>query len=206
MDGQGLLAAADPGTTIAIHSTVSPEVCRRLAERAAERGVGVLDAPVSGLPVRARTGELAIFVGGAADDLERARPGLAAMGRSVLLVGPVGSGQLVKILNNLVSLSTVAAIVEALRLAGTHGVAGKDLLAALGLASADSFTLRHWSFFEGEWLEPGPDAVAGLVAKDLGLVSTLDTGEPATMAVAAEATIRTALARGQLGRPEPGRD
>jgi 3-hydroxyisobutyrate dehydrogenase len=210
MHEQGLLAAAGPGTTIAIHSTVAPAACRELYDRAAERGVGVLDAPVSGLPVRARTGDLTIFVGGAYDHLDRARPGLMAMGRTVLSVGPIGSGQIVKILNNLVSLSTVAAIGEALRLADAQGLSGQAVLSALGQASADSFTLRHWSFFEGEWLEPGPAAVAALVAKDLRLatqlaappgsppVAPLGSGEPATMAEAAERAIRR-----QLNQPMP---
>jgi 3-hydroxyisobutyrate dehydrogenase-like beta-hydroxyacid dehydrogenase len=190
---QGLLAAARPGTVLAIHSTVAPPACRRWAALAARRGLGLVDAPVSGLPTRARAGTLAIFVGGAADDVARCRPGFAAMGEAVTHTGPVGSGQAAKILNNLVSLSTVAAIAEALRLADGLGLPRAAVRAALGSASADSFALRSWDFFEGEWLAGGVEPVLAMVAKDLGLASALDPDAPPLMADAAGRALRRHL-------------
>jgi 3-hydroxyisobutyrate dehydrogenase-like beta-hydroxyacid dehydrogenase len=187
MLNQGLLAAARPGSVVLIHSTVAPHLCLDLAARA--KRASVLDAPVSGLPVRARAGTLTFFVGGDADALERARPGLDAMGRTIVRTGPVGSGQITKILNNLVSLSTVAAVAEALRLATRQGLDPRAVRQALGSASADSFTLRHWDFFAGEWLADGPDNVTTMVAKDLGLAAALDSAEPSIMAEAAQRTL-----------------
>jgi 3-hydroxyisobutyrate dehydrogenase len=187
MVDQGLLAATRPGSVVLIHSTVAPQLCRDLATRATRATrASVLDAPVSGLPVRARAGTLTFFVGGEADAVERARPGLDAMGRTVVRTGPVGSGQITKILNNLVSLSTIAAVAEALRLAAGHGLEPDAVRQALSSASADSFTLRHWDFFAGEWLADGPDNVTTMVAKDLGLATALDPARPSVMAEAAQ--------------------
>jgi 3-hydroxyisobutyrate dehydrogenase len=188
----GLLAAARRGTVFAIHSTVGAQECRRLHGLAVERGLSVVDAPVSGLPVRARSGELAIFVGGSAADVDLLQPGLLAMGRPVH-TGPVGSGQITKLLNNLVSLSTIAAIVEALRLADQHGMSRTAVREALGNASADSFTLRSWDYFECEWLEPGPGLVTDMVAKDLRLAVALDPRAPSIMAEAANRALRRHL-------------
>jgi 3-hydroxyisobutyrate dehydrogenase len=193
---QGLLARARPGTVLVVHSTVAPQACRRLHGLAAARGVGFLDAPVSGLPVRARAGELAVFAGGSAADLDRARAGLEAMASDVVHTGPVGSGQVTKILNNLVSLSTVAALTEALRLADGQGMDRSAVRQALAAASADSFALRNWDFFEGEWLADGPAPVATMVAKDLGLAAALDPDAPPVMAEAADRALRRYLAGG----------
>jgi 3-hydroxyisobutyrate dehydrogenase len=193
MTGQGLLAAVPVGTLFLVHSTVAPQLCRELDALARERGCGLLDAPVSGLPVRARAGTLTIFAGGRVADLDRARPGLLELGREIVHTGGVGSGQITKILNNLVSLSTVAAIAEALRLATGLGLDPAAVRTAMLSASADSFTLRHWDFFEGEWLADGAAAVAEMVAKDLGLATALDPTRTSIMADAADRALRRHL-------------
>jgi 3-hydroxyisobutyrate dehydrogenase-like beta-hydroxyacid dehydrogenase len=191
----GLLDAGRPGTLLVIHSTVAPDTCRELHELAARRRLGLIDAPVSGLPVRAATGELTIFAGGAAAAVERARPGLEAMGSTVRHAGPVGGGQVVKILNNLVSISAVAAIGEALRLGEAQGLSRAAVRDALMAASADSFILRHWDFFEGELLTGSdPHAAADLVDKDLGLAVGLAAGGTAPLMPGAAAR----SLRGQL--------
>jgi 3-hydroxyisobutyrate dehydrogenase len=193
MTDQGLLGAVRPGTVVLVHSTVTPQLCRELATLAQGRNALLLDAPVSGLPVRARAGTLTIFVGGDEAGLELARPGLSAMGRDIVPTGGVGSGQITKILNNLVSLSTVAAIAEALALAAGQGLDPEALRAAMRSASADSFTLRHWDYFEGEWLEEGPAAVVAMVAKDLDLAADLAQSTPSIMADAANRSLRRHL-------------
>jgi len=115
------------------------------------------------------------------------------MASRILHIGAVGSGQTTKILNNLVSLSTVAAVAEALRLAADLGLDTAAVRHALESASADSFTLRHWDFFEGEWLSGGREAAAELVAKDLHLANSLDTTRPPLMADAATHALRRHL-------------
>jgi 3-hydroxyisobutyrate dehydrogenase-like beta-hydroxyacid dehydrogenase len=98
--GDGLLAAMAPGSILAIHSTVHPDTCRDLARTADARGVAVLDAPVSGGRRRGETADLTVMVGGDATAFERARPVFEAYGSMVRRLGPVGAGQLAKLINN----------------------------------------------------------------------------------------------------------
>ena len=85
----GVLEGARPGTVLIDMSTISPEATRQMARRAAEKGVHMLDAPVSGGDVGAREGTLSIMVGGDAEVLERVRPVLEAMGKNIVHCGPV---------------------------------------------------------------------------------------------------------------------
>src|SRR5262249_57864445 len=96
-------AAGRRGTLCVDMSTIDPAVSRRVAAAAAERGLRFVDAPVSGGVPRATDGTLAIMVGGAREDFDEARPVLAAMGQNVIFVGPVGSGEVVKLCNNLIA-------------------------------------------------------------------------------------------------------
>jgi 3-hydroxyisobutyrate dehydrogenase len=193
MERDGLLGRSRPGTLFVIHSTVTPQLCRRFADSSGRAGTRLIDAPVSGLPERARNGTLTAFVGGADADVQEAWSGLSTMASRILHTGGVGSGQTTKILNNLVSLSTVAAVAEALRLAADLGLDTAAVRHALESASADSFTLRHWDFFEGEWLSGGREAAAELVAKDLHLANTLNAIRPPLMADAATRALRRHL-------------
>jgi 3-hydroxyisobutyrate dehydrogenase-like beta-hydroxyacid dehydrogenase len=98
----GVLAGMRSGGIVAIHSTVHPATCRRLAGHAAGRGVTLLDAPVSGGGAAASERRLLVMVGGEADAFARARPVFATYGDPVLHLGPLGSGEVAKLLNNLV--------------------------------------------------------------------------------------------------------
>lgn len=118
----GVVHGAAPGTVVVDMSTISPTAARRIGERLVESGLGFLDAPVSGGPARAGTGELAIMVGGAESTLALARPVLDALGRAVFHVGPVGAGQVIKACNNLVGAACLLADAEALALAKAHGI------------------------------------------------------------------------------------
>ena len=105
----GLLEGAGEGSLIIDMSTSSPVLARELARIARERGVGMLDAPVSGGDVGAEEGTLSTMVGGDKEDFERARPLFEVMGGTVTHVGPSGAGQLVKATNQIV----VALVIEA---------------------------------------------------------------------------------------------
>jgi 3-hydroxyisobutyrate dehydrogenase-like beta-hydroxyacid dehydrogenase len=119
-----VLKTAAPGTVIVEMSTISPSTARELASRCAEAGVDYLDCPVSGGPPGAEAGTLAIWVGGAAEALERARPVLEVIGRSdrVRHCGDVGAGLAVKLANNFLGAVNAAASAEALALARDAGV------------------------------------------------------------------------------------
>ena len=144
----GVLGGLEPGAIVLVHSTILPTSARRLAERAAEHGVGLLDAPVSGGAERALGGDLTVMVGGDADVMARARPVLDAIGSDVRHVGPSGSGSTVKLANQLMMLSALAGVYEALDLAHTHGVEESVVLDAVASSTGDSWVARNWGFFD----------------------------------------------------------
>src|SRR6478672_7793434 len=100
-----LLPGMAPGTVIAVQSTVHPETCIRLAEGTAARGVTLIDAPVSGGQPAADAGQLLVMVGGDAETFERCKPVFDTYGNPVVHVGPLGSGQLAKLVNNVVFIA-----------------------------------------------------------------------------------------------------
>jgi 3-hydroxyisobutyrate dehydrogenase len=124
----GVAEGIRSGSLVIDASTVSPEATRSFAARLAERGVGFVDAPVSGGSEGARNGTLSIMVGGAAADVERARPVLAAIGRTITHVGPVGAGQTCKLVNQILVVVNMLAVSEALMLASAGGL---DLATAI---------------------------------------------------------------------------
>jgi len=117
-----LLAGLRPGTVVIDMTSGQPAITRKLAERVAAAGGTLIDAPVSGGVSRAKTGQLAIMVGGDAAVLERVRPVLAAMGTSILPCGGVGAGQAMKALNNLVSAGGYLIGIEALLIGQRAGL------------------------------------------------------------------------------------
>jgi len=139
----GILDHADPGTVIVDMSTVKPETARTVAEAAAARGCGALDAPVSGGDVGAREGTLSIMVGGEAADLQRARPVLEALGTTIEHVGPAGAGQTVKAANQLIISGTLAVLAEAVVLLEACGVDPATALRVLDGGMAQSRILER---------------------------------------------------------------
>lgn len=118
----GLFAGARAGCVVVIHSTIHPATAVELAEAAAPLGISVLDAPVSGGPVGAKDGRLAVMVGGDADAFERARSVLDRLGDLVVHVGPVGHGTRAKLARNAIHFIAFAAVTEAQRLAEAAGI------------------------------------------------------------------------------------
>jgi 3-hydroxyisobutyrate dehydrogenase len=142
--GAGGIAGAGGRVRLVIDCGTSPvALTRALAARLAESGIDFADAPVARTREAAQQGRLSIMVGAAEALFERIRPYLAAMGTDITQCGPVGSGQVVKILNNMVLFETVGALAEALAIAGRAGVDERLLLETLGKGSADSFALRN---------------------------------------------------------------
>ena len=121
-DGPGLLGLLSPGTLIIDMSSSQPDKTVDLANRAEQRGLRFVDAPVSGGKARAITGDLAIMVGGDADAVDAARPLLDAMGSTVVRTGAAGSAHAMKALNNLLSAIGLAAASEVLTVGKTFGL------------------------------------------------------------------------------------
>jgi 2-hydroxy-3-oxopropionate reductase len=165
----GLLGALKANSLIVDMSTISPVVARGLEAQAREQGVAMLDAPVSGGDVGAQEGTLSIMVGGAAADLERARPLLEVLGKTIVHVGGAGAGQIVKACNQLVVAQNIQAVSEALVLASKAGVdpaAMLDVLSA-GLAGGKVMEVRRRNFLEHDF---APGFKVDLHLKDLGIV------------------------------------
>ena len=133
-------AAADlrPGSLVVDMCSVTPEESRSFSTRLKDRGVGFLDAPVSGGEPKAIDGTLAFMVGGSQDDFQRAWPYFQAMGASALLVGPCGCGSTAKLANQIIVNLTIAAVSEALVLATKAGADPEKVYQAIrgGLAGS----------------------------------------------------------------------
>lgn len=135
---ESLLEGVRPGAVFVDTSTSEASVSRRLHDLCAARGVGFLDAPVSGGPAGARAGALTFMIGGEAGDLERARPAIAALAARLIHVGPSGAGNVAKLVNNLLVAANLLAVSEAMRLAAAAGVDAASVLNVVNAASGRS--------------------------------------------------------------------
>jgi len=182
----GVLAGARAGSLVVDMSTISPVVTRVLAEQAAERGAEWVDAPVSGGDVGAREGTLSIMAGGSEAAFERARPLFEALGKTIVHVGPIGAGQVVKACNQVVVALSIEAVAEALVLGSKHGVDPGTILDVLagGLAGNKVMEVRRRNFLEHDFT---PGFRIDLHHKDIGiaLAAAREAGValPATAAV-----------------------
>ena len=164
----GVLEGAKEGSLVVDMSTISPVVSQELAREAGERGVGILDAPVSGGDVGAQQGTLSIMVGGNREDFERARPLFEVVGKTVVHCGEAGAGQVVKAANQIVVALTIEAVSEALVLGSKAGVDPATIIEVLsgGLAANKVMEVRGPNFLEHNF-EPG--FRIDLHYKDLGI-------------------------------------
>ena len=168
----GVSSGAGEGSLVVDMSTISPSATRDFAERLATQQVAMLDAPVSGGSEGARKGTLSIFVGGEAADLERARPVLQSLGTTITHVGPIGAGQAVKAVNQVILAGTYLGVAEGVVLALKSGLDAEQAIAALSGGAAQSWVLTNRS---GRMLEndyPLGFKVA-LHRKDLGIALSM---------------------------------
>jgi 3-hydroxyisobutyrate dehydrogenase-like beta-hydroxyacid dehydrogenase len=168
----GVLAGARGGTTLVDLSTIDPDTWKEVARVAGPRGLACLDAPVSGGPVEAASGGLVFLVGGEALVLERCRPILAALGTEIHHVGPLGSAQIVKIVNNVMTMGNVAVAAEAMVLGVKAGLDPQRLFDILSTSGGRShhFLKRFPNVLAGDF---APRFSIALSRKDLGLATRL---------------------------------
>ncbi len=167
LDGP-LLEHMRAGATLLLHTTGSPSTAEAVAERAAARGVAVLDAPVSGGPHDIAAGTLTLFVGGDAEALDRVESALASYANPILHVGALGNGQRVKLINNALFAAQIGLVAEAVRLGDQLGVPESALLQALPHASGASRALSGVAA-RGS-VAAFAAAVSGFVSKDVTVV------------------------------------
>ena len=139
----GVATGARPGTLVIDCSTISPGATRGFASELAKRDIALVDAPVSGGSEGAQKATLTIFVGGEAADVERARPILAALGKTITHVGPIGSGQAVKAVNQVILAGTYLGVAEGIVLAMKAGLDVEQVVSALGGGAAQSWVLAN---------------------------------------------------------------
>ncbi|MEU9269091.1 NAD(P)-dependent oxidoreductase [Streptomyces sp. NPDC048251] len=189
----GVLGGLAEGGVIAVHSTVHPDTVRRLADRAAEHGVTVLDAPVSGGGPAAEEGRLLVMLGGDADVTERCRRVFETHGSPVVHLGPVGAGQRAKLINNLLLTANMGVAESAFALARELGVDQALLTVVLEHGSGRSFGTRMVRKPEFTLRTLGAHTGA-LLRKDVRLVADLakDAGaRTGTVLDAADAALRS---------------
>ncbi|OHV30218.1 6-phosphogluconate dehydrogenase [Pseudofrankia sp. EUN1h] len=189
----GVLAGMSPGGVVAIHSTIHPDTCRRIAGEAAKREIAVIDAPVSGGGAAAAARALLVMAGGGAEDVARCRPVLETFANPLIHLGPLGSGQLAKVLNNFVFTAQVTVawetftFAEALGMDRTavarvlaHGSGGSRASAILAASGFNTAGLRQ---------------AAPLLRKDVGIMLNLaqshGAAEPAALVKLAATTLTT---------------
>jgi 3-hydroxyisobutyrate dehydrogenase len=141
----GIVEGAARGSLVIDCSTISPDATRDFGRRLAERGVALVDAPVSGGSEGARLGSLTIFVGGPEGDVARARPVLEAIGRTITHLGPLGNGQAAKAVNQVIIGGAYLGVAEGIVLGMRAGLDPRRLVEALSGGSAQSWVLANRS-------------------------------------------------------------
>jgi 3-hydroxyisobutyrate dehydrogenase len=165
---QGFMSAARPGCVLIDMTTSSPALARSLATEASSKGFGPLDAPVSGGDRGAREGTLTIMVGGAQKDFDFAQPVFAAMGKTIVLQGAPGTGQLCKLANQIGIASGMIAMAEALAFARATGLNLETTLRSISGGGASSWALLNLAprVLKGDF---APGFYVKHFVKDIGL-------------------------------------
>ena len=200
----GVINAARKGTLCIDMSTVDPAASRRVAAAAAERGLRFVDAPVSGGTPRAIDGTLAIMVGASGADFQAALPALQAMGANVIHVGPVGSGEVAKLCNNLIAGVTAVAVSEAFRIAEGFGVDAKTVTEVIAKSSGNTWVMENMHPVPGlvaraaSSNDYAPGFMTDLMCKDVGLAvdAARNLRIPLFVAPAAQQVYRLASSHG----------
>jgi 3-hydroxyisobutyrate dehydrogenase len=192
-----VLGGLAAGGVIAVHSTVHPDTCRRLAERARAGAVRLIDAPVSGGAPAAEAGRLLVMVGGDEETVEFCRPVFGSYGDPIVHLGPVGAGQVTKLLNNAAFTAHLGVAVSLLALGQSLGVDQVRLADVISHGSGNSFALGRVASAGGTLARIGEHA-GHLLRKDVRLIADVaghgdaghgDGGRGATLLAAADAAL-----------------
>lgn len=164
----GVIEGAKPGSVVIDMSTISPRTTREIAEALKEKGIDMVDAPVSGGDIGAKKATLTIMAGGDAPVVERCMPIFEALGKKITHIGPIGSGQVAKLVNQVLVCINLLATAEALTFAAKAGVDPAKVLEAVSAGAAGSWQLSNLGprMIEGDF-EPG--FMIKLLQKDLRL-------------------------------------
>lgn len=202
----GLIEHVQTGTTVVDTSTAPPALAREIEGAFAARGVCFADAPVARTRQAAVDGTLSIMVGSDAALLKRLRPLLVHIAQDVTHCGPVGSGQAVKILNNMILFQNVRALAEGLAVARQQGIEPATFLEAVGRSSGDSFALQNHgmkAMLEQRFPEGAFPVTYALKDLDYALELAADAGIDAEGAASVKALFAEAIENGLGARYHP---
>ena len=143
LGASGILDALRPGSIVVDHTTSSATVARDMHAAAAERGIGFLDAPVSGGQAGAENGQLTVMAGGEAEIFERALPVIRSYAKAVTLIGPTGSGQLAKMVNQICIAGVVQGLAEGLDFAMRAGLDPAVVIESISKGAAQSWQMEN---------------------------------------------------------------
>jgi 3-hydroxyisobutyrate dehydrogenase-like beta-hydroxyacid dehydrogenase len=177
----GVLDHARPEAMLIVMSTVGVACMRRLGQAARARGLAFLDAPVSGGRARAEDGTLTIIIGGAPQDVARARPILEALGSRLAHVGEIGAGTVVKMANQILLTVSLLAAREVAALAGSAGIRAETVWDVLRTCTGTTWVVENWATASG-WIDAyHPGSSLDILVKDTGLALDLarEEGVPA---------------------------
>jgi 3-hydroxyisobutyrate dehydrogenase-like beta-hydroxyacid dehydrogenase len=194
----GLLAAAQPGLMVIDCSTAEPALAALTRQAFAERGVRYIDAPLARTPQHAEAGTLNTMVGASDEDFVQARPILAAFCENIVHVGPPGHGQVLKLISNMLAMTTAAAIAEAVATAAKAGVALPRMFEVIGAGGVNSgiFQMTLGRMLEGDL--GGLKFTIANARKDLRYYTHLTEMLP-TSSFIAEAAHQSFVQAGNLG-------
>lgn len=139
----------NPILKVVIMSTISPMLVKEIASNTALKNIAIIDAPVSGAPVGAQRGTLTFMVGGQADIVEYIRPYLQAMGKKIFHVGPLGSGLSMKIVNNMLSITSLVVFPEALRIGLKAGLDIRTMVETIRASTGSNHCSDQWDIYMG---------------------------------------------------------
>ena len=174
LGASGALEGSEPGTVIVDHTTASARLAREIHAIAAAKSVGFLDAPLSGGQAGAESGQLTIMVGGDADVFLQAEPAMASYAKAITRIGPVGSGQLAKMVNQICIAGVVQGLAEGLHFARRAGLNPAVVIEAISQGAAQSWQMENrWQTMVDNEFEFG--FAVDWMRKDLKI--TLDEAE-----------------------------
>jgi 3-hydroxyisobutyrate dehydrogenase-like beta-hydroxyacid dehydrogenase len=168
---EGIFEGASPGSLVLLHSTIRPTTTKQVAEAAADKRVYVIDACMTGVPSVARDGGLTFLVGGQKALFNRAKPHLLSMGKDAVYMGPLGSGNVTKLIKNLVTASEALIIYEAIQIGKAAGIDYRAALELMKKTQSEPFLNRWETRFDLSGPELKFNSGANLYHKDLPLAA-----------------------------------
>lgn len=173
---EGILRGAQPGTIIAIHSTIHPKTVKKVAQLAKEKGVHVVDAAVSGGERGARAKTLCYMVGGEKEHFEKCRPVFATSGKEIFHVGPLGMGVMAKAAQQTIVMMNRLSTYEGMSLGEKAGLDPKVLQAVVEASSGRSHVAKNWDVYRHIGTSDPAMAQDRLMAFYKGLIPALELG------------------------------